>query len=336
MLASLRYNSGVSRLTHLLLSLAILLCLGTVTSGVHIAAMLLKETAVAEDATVTLIATGDTMSSRMVGRRLRTVPDQPLYPFEKILPTLQSADVAFTNLETSIIEGDNTDPRTFQFRSDTDIGRRMREANIRLVSIANNHVHDYGDKGVRRTVEVLRNEGLTFTGAGTENEAYAPAYLEVKGIRIALLAYVDPAIAPPGVRAKGDNPGLAVMNVEKLKAAIAEATVNEADIIIVSMHSGTEYTQKLTNNQQVFAHAAIDAGADIVLGHHPHVPQGTEIYNGKHILYSLGNFAFDQTWSKATMQSVIAKIVLTEDGVKSVELVPIVIDKDYQPRLANS
>ncbi len=325
----------MSRLTHLTVSLAILLCLGTVTSGVRLAASLLRDIASAEEETVTLIATGDTMTSRMVGRRLRMVPDQPLYPFGKILPTLQAADVAFTNLETPLLEGALTEPYTFQFRSDPDVARRLREANIRLISLANNHAHDYGDQGVRRTVEVLRSEGLAFTGAGTEEEAYAPAYVDVKGTRIALLAYVDPLIAPPGVRATGDDPGLAVMRIDRLKNAIAEAKVNEADIIIVSMHSGTEYSQKLLRSQVDFAHAAIDHGADLVLGHHAHVPQRMEVYGGKHILYGLGNFVFDQTWSEATMKSVIAKIVMTESGVKSVELLPIVIGRDYQPKLAN-
>lgn len=323
-------RNTLSRMSTLLVSLSILLCLGTLTTGMQLAGSVLG----ASEETVTLLATGDTMTSRQVGKRLRTVPTQPLYPFENILPTLLAADVAFTNLETPIIEGENTDPHTFQFRSDPDVARRLREANIQLVSIANNHMHDRGDAGVRRTIDVLQTAGVTFAGAGNEEQAYAPVYRDVKGIRIALLAYADPTILSQDARAAGDDLGVAVMDLQKLKAGIARARTDGADIVIVSMHGGTEYAQQPTNNQRIFAHAAVDDGADLVLGHHPHVPQASEVYAGKHILYSLGNFVFDQAWSTATMRSVIAKIVLTKHGVQSVDLLPIVIGSDYQPTLS--
>ena len=107
------------------------------------------------------------------------------------------------------------------------------------------------------------------------------------------------------------------------------------DIIVVSMHDGTEYAHASNVNQQKFAHTAIESGADLVIGHHPHVVQEVEMYQGKYIFYSLGNFIFDQMWSIDTRQGLAVKILLDKSGVKDVSYVPIMIDDYSQPRLAD-
>ncbi|MDD5569291.1 MAG: CapA family protein, partial [Candidatus Pacebacteria bacterium] len=126
--------------------------------------------------------------------------------------------------------------------------------------------------------------------------------------------------------------GIAFLDKEKMAAAVAEAK-KQADIVIVSMHAGTEYIYTPMEEQTSFARAAIDAGADMVIGHHPHVVQQMEKYNGKYIFYSLGNFIFDQMWSLPTRQGIALKIVFTKQGVKNIEIAPVLIDDYCQPHI---
>ena len=121
------------------------------------------------------------------------------------------------------------------------------------------------------------------------------------------------------------------MHIERMQRAIQEAN-SIADIIIVSMHAGDEYEPLPNDSQMAFAHAAIDAGAEMVIGHHPHVVQTMEIYKGKYIFYSLGNFIFDQMWSRETREGLLIKAAFTKEGVKNVTFHPVLIEDYAQPR----
>ncbi|MDB4978474.1 MAG: hypothetical protein JWM56_660 [Candidatus Peribacteria bacterium] len=282
--------------------------------------------------TVTLIAVGDIMTSRMVARQIIKPPTEN-YPFTHIQDYLATADIIFANLETPVVEGDMVSTTTMQFRSDPVVATLLHAANISLVSLANNHMHDYKKKGLMRTVELMKENGIQAAGAGVNtHDAYAPVYVEKNGITVALLAYIDPGLAPANAYPTDTLPGVAVMNMDKLRDGILEAK-KHADVVIVSMHGGREYTREPTATQKNFAYAAIDDGADIVLGHHPHWVQTVEEYKGKTIFYSLGNFVFDQLWSKETRNGLTAKITMTKEGITQVEQIPIYIDETYQPTI---
>ena len=171
----------------------------------------------------------------------------------------------------------------------------------------------------------LTKSGIEYVGGGrNEGEIYGGKVTEVKGIRIGLVAYTY-----------SNDKNLAGLNVEKMKMAVKK-TLGMADMVIVMMHAGVEY-QPIAGQQQVdFARAAIDAGAEMVIGHHPHVVQNEEVYKGKYIFYSLGNFVFDQMWSEATRKGLALKISLGKDGVKNIERVPVMIDDYCQPRIISS
>ena len=111
-----------------------------------------------------------------------------------------------------------------------------------------------------------------------------------------------------------------------------QAARKNADVVIVSMHAGTEYTHHPNKTQKKFAHAAIDFGTDLVIGHHPHVVQSIEQYHGKTIVYSLGNFIFDQMWSQKTREGVVLKATISKTGVRDIDFVPILIEDYAQPR----
>ncbi len=155
-----------------------------------------------------------------------------------------------------------------------------------------------------------------------------PVVIERGGITVAFLAYVDPTLLRDKERAVA--PGPALMDPKTLPADIAAARAL-AQVVIVSMHAGEEFAAEPNATQRAFARAAIDDGADLVIGHHPHVVQPIETYWGKPIVYSLGNFVFDQVHVPAAMKGLAAEIKISEDGVEDVLTREVVITPDGQP-----
>lgn len=283
---------------------------------------------------VTFIAVGDVMLAREVGNRIaRHGVD---YPFAATNGYLHSADFVFANLETSITEGRSAGDPEMSFRADPGVENGLKNANVQVVSLANNHTPNYGGKGLNDTVRLLDAADIRHAGAG-ENAAAAheSALLTVRGVRIAFLAYNDTDVVPDSYGAAPNRPGTAFMDIPTMQQDVHDAQ-KEADVVIVSMHSGAEYTPAPNTAQTSFAHAAIDAGAALVLGHHPHVVQTVEQYNGKYILYSLGNFVFDQMWSRATREGMTAFIRVGKEGVRSLTFSPVRIDDYSQPQLMNA
>jgi poly-gamma-glutamate synthesis protein (capsule biosynthesis protein) len=202
------------------------------------------------------------------------------------------------------------------------------------VSLANNHTLNFGETGLKDTFNYLIQAGIKYVGAGNnEQEAYAPVYLEEKGIRFAFLAYDDAFFTPASYEAGGNRAGAAFMRPDKMAAAVKEAD-KKADFVIVSLHAGVEYVAEPNEAQVNFAHAAIEAGADLVLGHHPHVVQTMERYKGKYIFYSLGNFVFDQPQLQETKDGLAVKIYFTKNGISRINLLPVVMTNFAQPQAA--
>lgn len=289
-----------------------------------------KLPALAEE--VSLLAVGDVMLSRTVADRIRKYKDIN-YPFLKLQAFLQNADITFGNLENPITAGQPVMPFEMVLRANPGQEEALQKAGFDIFSLANNHIPDLGEKGVLDTLHYLKKAGLDYVGAGKNStEANAPVYITKQGITIAFLAYNDTDVVPDYYEAGEQHAGTAFMKQEKMTEAIREAKT-KADLVVVSMHAGKEYVGQPNASQISFAHQAIEAGAEIVIGHHPHVVQTIEKYQGKYIIYSLGNFVFDQMWSSETKEGVTVKIVFDKAGVKSIFFYPIGIEDYSQPEL---
>jgi poly-gamma-glutamate synthesis protein (capsule biosynthesis protein) len=290
----------------------------------------------ATEPAVTLAAVGDVMLGRTVGEAIGRYGAD--YPFQQVAAVLREADIAFANLEVPITAGGAPAQKDYVFRTPPEAAAGLAGAGLDIVSLANNHVLDYGVVGLADTLAALGQAGIAATGAG-EDEAAArtPAILGVEGLRVAFLGYVqvpDDSVSGFGeaeLAAGPDRPGVAWARREAVIADV-EAAAREADLVVVSLHAGTEYQEEPSALQRELAHAAVDAGADLVLGHHPHVLQGIERYKGALIAYSLGNFVFDFDETDyahsglPSAQSLILKVTLGREGVRDFEVLPVRID----------
>lgn len=227
------------------------------------------------------------------------------------------------------------------FRADIAHAKALANAGFNILSLANNHTPNQSQKGLISTFSSLTDAGIAYVGAGKNvKEAYSPTITSINDdFKVSWLAYNDRDVVPEsygaGLTSKGaDWAGTALMNESKLEEEIAEAKLL-SQFVIVSMHSGTEYKETPNESQQTFAHRAIDAGADLVIGHHPHVVQTVEKYKEKYIFYSLGNFIFDQMFSDETRRGLMLKISFTDNTISQIELIPTVIENYSQPRVAN-
>lgn len=279
---------------------------------------------------VTMIAVGDIMLSRAVAKRMRQYGYE--YPFASTTEFLRSADITFGNLETSITPGPEVLSFEMSFRADPESAGALRDAGFDVLSLANNHTPNFGETGLQDTLRYLDDVGIVSVGAGTDTRANQPMLVTAHGIIFAFLAYTDDDMVPASYEATQERVGTAFMHVERMQTAVRSAKEN-ADIVIVSMHSGTEYEFFPNDSQVAFARAAIDAGAELVLGHHPHVVQTMELYRDKYIFYSLGNFIFDQMWSQDTRDGIAVKVVFTKKGLSRVSYHPSEIHDYAQPRL---
>ncbi|MCK6592866.1 MAG: CapA family protein [Polyangiaceae bacterium] len=240
----------------------------------------------------TLIAGGDVCFGREVGQRL--LQDPAYDPFAAVAPLFSRADMRFVNLESQLSDqGGETQSKLHPlvFTGPPAGADALARAGIQIVSTANNHMWDYGERAFFETLANLRRAGVAYAGAGHHHgQTYSPVILTIKGFRIAVLAVTDiwnqGSLARHPARpyvAGADENALAV-TARRLRAR------GEADVILVSYHGGVEYMAQPLPGTRALARRVVDYGADLFLGHHPHVIQGIELRHGKAIFYSLGNF----------------------------------------------
>lgn len=240
-------------------------------------------------APVRVLAVGDICLAK--GVEAEMVEKGRGFPFSAMKERLRRADVAFGNLECCLAVGGQLVPKKYNFRGHPRGALALAEAGFDIVSLANNHSLDYGKSALAETVRNLSRSGVIAVGGGeTLADAHALRVMVVRGVRIGFLAYLGlfPAVVP----LREGEPGIAMGYPEAVTRDVTAAR-RKVDFLIVSMHAGKEYTFWHSARQLEIAHAAIDAGADLVIGHHPHVVQDIEVYRGKTIFYSLGNFVFD-------------------------------------------
>lgn len=278
-----------------------------------------------------LTAVGDVMLDREV--KLAAFEHGWPYLFAQVADHLTKADLAFANLESPI---GSRGRFLNMFQAPPEAIESLVYAGFDVVSLANNHSLDYDNEGLFETIEILKEHGIRQVGAGKNIlEARSPVIINIDNeVRVGFLAYTEtwfcytrephnwaatdllPGVAPA-------EPGMVIEDVARLQT--------EADVIVVSFHWGIEYESLPNATQQMLAYAAIDAGADIILGHHPHVLQGIEFYNKGVIAYSLGNFVFDLPDPK-TWHSLILDFTLSPDGIRDMTINPAFI-QGVQPRL---
>lgn len=276
-----------------------------------------------EEPRIRLAFAGDVMTA---GRVEDVVKEHGYdFPFAYAKRWFQQADVAAVNLETPLTtRGVPAKDKQFVYKSSPQTAQAMIEAGIDIVNLANNHSMDQGEEGLLDTFAALTEAKLPYVGAGHDaEEAFTPVMLESQGIKLAFLGFTR--VVPEVSWYAGKNkPGLAT-TYEGMKEKAAEAVAKakeQADLVVVIAHWGKEKVDFPEDYQRELARLYIDAGADLIVGGHPHVLQGLEQYKGKWIAYSLGNFIFTRAVQPVTWETAILQAECTKQGQCELTVAP--------------
>jgi len=255
---------------------------------------------------VSLIFGGDVMLGRTVMTKSQDNNDY-LYPFRYIADTMGEADIAFVNLENPFVNGCRRDYSSMTFCAVPEMSEGLTFAGIDVVTLANNHSRNYGQEGIDTTLKVLSEKNIKVTGLGEL------VIIEKNGTSFGFLGF-DFLANPPS---ENDY-------------ALVRDSDSKVDVLIVSPHWGVEY-ESATDTQRSWSKRFVSEGADLIVGHHPHVVQSHEIINGVPVYYSLGNLVFDQMWSEETRSGMLLKLSFREGKIESTETINTYIDKWAQP-----
>lgn len=262
----------------------------------------------------TIVVTGDVMLGRTVENiSLARGFD---YPFLYTKDIFSGADVVFSNLEGPVPDTHEKTPAySFRFSFHPNSIKALHDAGVNVVNLANNHTVDFGEQGYIDTTKELKEQGIAFVGHPTrmgEGLTFEKSYRD------------------RGVRFVGLNDTYTPVDIKK-STELIRGLKKDGAFLIVAAHWGEEYRTVSNKRQQTLGHALIDAGADVVVGHHPHVVEEMEMYHGKPIFYSLGNFIFDQYFSEEVQQGLAVKISIGDKEV-SYELIPVDLHKSQPKR----
>lgn len=290
-----------------------------------------------KDKVIHLAAVGDINLDRSLGAML--AKGDLAYPFADAVEPLQAADITMGNVESALGNTGEPEQKRYPFRAPPEAAAALQLAGFDIVSLANNHGMDYGEEALLQAIDLLEEQGIMTSGAGANSAAArAPKIIELNGLRTAFFGYVNvPAEASTGFdtaswTATEEEAGVAWAD-PMLIAEDITAVRDQVDLIVVQLHSGYEYLPAPSEAQQEAAHAAINAGADLVVGHHAHILQGIEQYGDGVIIYGTGNFAFD---IDGPPETAIFHIWLDGDGVRELLVEPAIVQFGGQPRLAAS
>jgi poly-gamma-glutamate synthesis protein (capsule biosynthesis protein) len=266
----------------------------------------------------TLIATGDVIPARYTDVTIRDHGDDFLYPVAVTKNLTSSANLTVINLEAPLIDSCPYHDSGFKFCGRPGFVAALQAAGVDIVTLENNHIGNYGRAGIDETVRYLDAAGIPWT------DRDSPAMIEVRGLKFGFLAF-------NGVGEAIDRQAMSD-EIKVLRPRV--------DVLVASIHWGAEYVSvpqaapNIAPDDPVeIAHVAVDAGADLIIGNHPHWVQGVELYKGKFIAYAHGNFIFDQMWSYETRVGVIGRYTFYDDKLVGVEFMPTLIEDYAQPRL---
>lgn len=258
---------------------------------------------------VTLITTGDVMLGRAVYLQTLKTHD-PLFPFQKTYQLLSSGDMTLVNLENPLVDPCPTTGSGMIFCAPTSQAEALKSAGIDIVNIANNHTKNYGELGYQSTISALTDASIR------PSDSQALVVIEKGGMKFGFL----------GFDLTGSQWTDAAM-IQKLTEA-----KERVDVLTVSLHWGTEYRVLPTEEQRRLARRMVDHGANLIIGHHPHVVEPVELYQGVPIVYSHGNFVFDQMWSRETRQGIVGRFVFQGQKLVSYDFTPVFIATIGQPQ----
>ena len=247
--------------------------------------------------------------------------------FNRAEKELSDINLLSGNLEGPVSDKGRDLGSLFSFRMNPDATEGLLYAGFDVLSIANNHVGDWGVDAIVDSVNRLKSSGIETVGAGlSQGDAYRPVIVKVEGIKVAFLSFTESAGIYRGLNVALATEERVRENVSSIKNA------NLADFIVVYFHFGDEYEKAPNERQKKLAHTAVDSGAHLVVGSHPHVTQSIEKYKESYIFYSLGNFVFDQYFSDETMLGWLLKVFIEKDGeVSNLELCDVSINSLFQP-----
>jgi len=278
--------------------------------------------------TFELVAVGDLSLARGVNVDLYTGRSES--PLRYVAPLIGRARVACGNLESPLTKRAKRVPTkgpgggSIYLKGNPDYAFLLTEAGFDVLSLANNHIMDYGDQGLSDTMYYLEQEEIKHVGAGPDlAAALAPAEVDVDGYVIQFLAFS--AVEPKGYYAGSAKAGTAPLDEGTVLSAIGRAK-SQSNLVVLSLHWGGESMAYPSSEQKRLAHKFVDAGADIIVGHHPHVIQGVESYEGAVIAYSLGNFLFDSRYPERRYSTLLAIEVSRSRGILGFRLIPIYIE----------
>jgi poly-gamma-glutamate capsule biosynthesis protein CapA/YwtB (metallophosphatase superfamily) len=264
-----------------------------------------------DEPTITLVTTGDVMLGRSVNLQI-IKNNNPGFPFEKVASFLSPADITYINLENPLTDPCPQTDEGMIFCAPTSSAKGLTYAGFDVVNLANNHTKNFGQAGYQQTIDALNKESILYSDSDNLAEVHeGDTKFGFLGFDLVSKKMLE--------------------NDIKSKIAIAK---NRVDILVVGFHWGQEYSKTPSEYQRKIARLAIDSGADLIIGHHPHVVQSIEVYKDKVIFYSLGNFVFDQLWSEETRKGELARFVFKDKKLVSYGVIPIYINNFYQPEIS--
>lgn len=254
------------------------------------------------------------------------------YPFREIGGLIRQYDLAFANLESPLTSGGIRQQKGYTFRAPPQFALSLKEAGFSVLALANNHAWDFGPQGLADTAQVLDSAGIGHAGLADPDGSCRLLISDSAGLKVGWLAYCDPKTDGFIARRDPGAPDFALLTERRLEMDI-ESALQHVDLLIVSLHWGREYSRQVRDSDRRLARRAIEQGACLVIGHHPHILQGIELWQGGLIAYSLGNFIFDQA-GRDRNESILLDFVLQQCGVVEARAYPVEI-RGGQPRLAD-
>lgn len=272
------------------------------------------------DQVVTIITTGDIIPARSVNYKM-TQYNNFRYPFEKTADFLRQADITLINLESPLVKDCPVTQEGMIFCGNQQFIEGLKFAGVDVVNLANNHSLNYDIEGLNQTTDLLNSNGILVTGVLNNNLILKPSFAEASAgkqsnnLKVGFLGW--------NLLESFDDQEI----LEKIKESKAQV-----DLLIVSLHWGTEYTSFPAEWEKVLARAMIDNGADLIVGNHPHWIQPIEIYKNKLIIYAHGNFIFDQEWSRETKIGIVGKHIFYHKQLVDSQFFPVKISDYSQPQ----
>lgn len=267
---------------------------------------------------IVLIATGDVVLARSVNYQMIKFQNFN-WPFENIKEILKKADVTLVSFEAPLVKDCLVTVEGMIFCGDPQGVKGLVDSGVDIVNLASNHMADYHQEGIKNTVQIMKENGIKIIGLEGEEILFQ----KIKGVVFAFLGFNDIIGSQPPVL-KAEN--------QLVKALITKAR-KKADVVVVGFHWGTEYQKTPDKRQIELAHLAAEAGADLIIGNHPHWIQKEEQYGKTYIKYAHGNLIFDQMWSEETKKGLIGRYYFENNRLVNKEFIPVYIENYGQPRL---